>query len=227
MPVLLVSAGCCAAAFGYRALYIKIRGPHKPAEAECPRRRGCLGWQKLLVPQVQVRVDFTLQNLNTDQAFAVIRNPRLLDETTPFWFRLIIRKKSQQDIEDFLAKSEPQLLKEQKSQLELPLFFNYWMLAFVVPFPWTSKVTQCERCNSSGADYQLTYEQAIGPFFGGFVHTHLVKTSPAGGSLVEDTIEFDVTSEPLVNNVTWFVLDFLLRGRCENLNRSHGGKILN
>ena len=37
-----------------------------------------------LVPQVQVRVDFTLQNLNTDQAFAVIRNPRLLDETTPF-----------------------------------------------------------------------------------------------------------------------------------------------
>ena len=33
-------------------------------------------------------------------------------------------------------------------------------------------------------------EQAIGPFFGGFVHTHLVKTSPAGGSLVEDTIEF-------------------------------------
>ncbi|CAE7853391.1 RpS9 [Symbiodinium sp. KB8] len=187
------------------ALYIKIRGPHKPAP---------------------VRVDFTLQNLNTDQAFAVIRNPRLLDETTPFWFRLIIRKKSQ-DIEDFLAKSEPQLLKEQKSQLELPLFFNYWMLAFVVPFPWTSKVTQCERCNSSGADYQLTYEQAIGPFFGGFVHTHLVKTSPAGGSLVEDTIEFDVTSEPLVNNITWFVLDFLLRGRCENLNRSHGGRILN
>eukprot|EP00439_Symbiodinium_sp_Y106_P084597 s8_g26.t1 len=200
MPVLLVSAGCCAAAFGYRvwlqsqgrALYIKIQGPHKPAP---------------------VRVDFTLQNLNTDQAFAVIRNPRLLDETTPFWFRLIIRKKSQQDIEDFLAKSEPQLLKdypsEQQSQLELPLFFNYWMLAFVVPFPWTSK------------------EQAIGPFFGGFVHTHLVKTSPAGGSLVEDTIEFDVTSEPLVNNITWFVLDFLLRGRCENLNRSHGGKILN
>ena len=38
-------------------------------------------WQQM--PQVQVRVDFTLQNLNTDQAFAVIRNPRLLDETTP------------------------------------------------------------------------------------------------------------------------------------------------
>ena len=39
-------------------------------------------------------------------------------------------------------------------------------LAFVVPFPWTSKVTQCERCNSSGADYQLTYEpwQHVGRF---------------------------------------------------------------
>ena len=82
------------------------------------------------------------------------------------------------------------------------------------------------------------------------MHTHLVKENPSGGSLVEDTIEFearpdllrgklyhlphlprmpskDVTSEPVVNNITWFVLDFLLRGRCRNLNGSYGGEILN
>ena len=112
-----------------------------------------------------------------------------------------------EDIEDFLAKSEPQLLKDYPSVCTLPrqwavlkprsskaswsclsssttgcfstrafparvktLLFDlvigcasckdltFPRLAFVVPFPWTSKVTQCERCNSSGADYQLTYE---------------------------------------------------------------------
>ncbi|CAK8986799.1 unnamed protein product [Durusdinium trenchii] len=115
--------------------------------------------------------------------------------------------------------------------LKLPLYFDYWMLAFIVPFPWRSKVTQCEKLHDSGKSssstpsFQLTYEQAIGPFLGGFIHTHTV-IARDGGSQIDDSIEFDVTSEPVVNNITWYVLNYLLRGRCENLNLSYGGSIV-
>ena len=209
MPLfLLVSAGCCVTAVGYRYAYIKLVGKHKP-------------------PPVQI--SFTLQNLNTDEAFAVIRNPRLLDETTPFWFRLVIRKHSVEAINDFLAKSDPKMMPSDESgkdnPLQLPLYFDYWMLAFLAPFPWRSKVTHCEKRGDAKATYQLTYEQAFGPFFGGFVHTHMVHASD-GGSQVDDTIDFDVTSEPVINNITWHVLSHLLRGRCEKLNRSYGGSVI-
>ena len=102
---------------GYRYAYIKLVGRHKP-------------------PPVQI--SFTLQNLNTDEAFAVIRNPRLLDETTPFWFRLVIRKHSVEAINDFLAKSEPKVMLSKEAalkikddngkhdKLQLPLYFDYW-----------------------------------------------------------------------------------------------------
>ena len=218
MPLVLLCAGC-ATALGYRYAYIKLVGRHKP-------------------PPVQI--SFTLQNLNTDEAFAVIRNPRLLDETTPFWFRLVIRKHSVKAINDFLAKSEPKVMLSKEAalkikddngkhdKLQLPLYFDYWMLAFALPFPWQSKVTECEKSEGDErgpATYRLTYEQAFGPFFGGFVHTHIVHAH-AGVSQVDDAIDFDVTSEPVVNTITWHVLSYLLRGRCENLNSSYGGTIL-
>eukprot|EP00438_Fugacium_kawagutii_P004528 Skav222270 [mRNA] locus=scaffold807:5992:6645:+ [translate_table: standard] len=216
MPLVLLVAGC-ATAVGYRYAYVKLLGKHKP-------------------PPVQI--SFTLQNLNTDEAFEVIRNPTLLDETTPFWFRLVIRKHSVEAIKDFLAKSDPKMMpfkddakneasQKDNDQLQLPLYFDYWMRAFLVPFPWRSKVTHCEKHGATdSAQYQLTYEQAFGPFFGGFVHTHIVHAHNAGGSQVDDTIEFDVTSEPVVNNITWHVLSYLLRGRCENLNGRYGGTVL-
>ena len=211
MPlVLLLSAGCCATAVGYRYAYVKLVGPHKP-------------------PPVQI--SFTLQKLNTDEAFAVIRNPRLLDETTPFWFRLVIRKHSVEAINDFLAKSDPKMMQisndEGVEPLQLPLYFDYWMLAFLAPFPWRSKVTHCEKRGPKAAEsYQLTYEQAFGPFFGGFVHTHVVHAHSECGSQVDDTIEFDVTSEPIVNSITWHVLSYLLRGRSQKLNLRYGGIVI-
>ncbi|CAK9092133.1 40S ribosomal protein S9-1, partial [Durusdinium trenchii] len=209
MPVLLM-CGCCAAAVGYRYVYTKLMGRHTPPP---------------------VTVSFTLQK-STQEAFAVIRNPQLLDQTTPFWFRLIIRTESVEAINDFLAKSDPLVAENLPTfPLKLPLYFDYWMLAFIVPFPWRSKVTQCEKLHDSGKSssstpsFQLTYEQAIGPFLGGFIHTHTV-IARDGGSQIDDSIEFDVTSEPVVNNITWYVLNYLLRGRCENLNLSYGGSIV-
>lgn len=65
----------------------------------------------------------------------------------------------------------------------------------------------------------------MGPFFGGFQHSHVVLLHGCG-SRVEDSIQFDVTSEPLVNGLTWYVLSYLLRGRCEKLNALHGGAVL-
>ena len=99
-------------------------------------------------------MSFTLDMSSVD-AFCVIRNPRLLDETTPCWFRLIIRQRSVQDIEDFLLKSDPKGVKEGEDfDLELPLHFDYWMLAFIIPFPWKSRVTECSAENST---FRLSY----------------------------------------------------------------------
>ncbi|CAK8986797.1 unnamed protein product, partial [Durusdinium trenchii] len=146
-----------------------------------------------------VTVSFTLQK-STQEAFAVIRNPQLLDQTTPFWFRLIIRTESVEAINDFLAKSDPLVAENLPTfPLKLPLYFDYWMLAFIVPFPWRSKVTQCEKLHDSGKSSSST------PSF---------------------QLTYDVTSEPVVNNITWYVLNYLLRGRCENLNLSYGGSIV-
>ncbi|CAJ1442410.1 unnamed protein product [Effrenium voratum] len=164
-----------------------------------------------------VRVSFTLA-LSPAEAFTLIRNPRLLDDTTPLWFRLVIREHSKEAVADFLENSEPD---KDLSHLQLPLHIDYWMLAFALPFPWRSRVTECAR--EGKAQFRLTYEQAMGPFLG-FVHSHVVSPH-AAGCRVDDTIEFDVTSEPIVNTITWHVLTFLLQGRCRNLNESHGGHL--
>eukprot|EP00931_Biecheleriopsis_adriatica_P094383 TRINITY_DN68039_c0_g1_i1.p1 TRINITY_DN68039_c0_g1~~TRINITY_DN68039_c0_g1_i1.p1 ORF type:complete len:229 (-),score=19.88 TRINITY_DN68039_c0_g1_i1:92-748(-) len=203
--------GCCGAAAVYRTAYVVLAGHHQPAP---------------------VRVEFSLSSLSPEQAFEVIRNPRLLDETTPPWFRLVIRRCSEQAVDAFLEKST--LLAEGKADsadevLVLPIYLKYWMLAFFLPFPWTSKVTHCGRCEGPPFPcYQLTYEQHVGPFFGGFRHSHFVKAGEVGkhGATVEDVIDFDVTSEPIINSLTWYVLDWILRGRCKVLNQRYGGNIL-
>lgn len=221
------AAACVGSLVGYRCLYVQIKGRHRPQP---------------------VTVRFSLTKLSAGEAFEVIRNPRLLDETTPGWFRLVIRKDSEPKVEELLQKSTVLALDstarregtEETSDadidacLQLPMYLRYWMLAFCVPFPWTSKVTHCgimkvDEPGVAPTAYQLTYEQHIGPFLGGFSHTHHVKQlgHDAVGSIIEDVIEFDVTSEPIVNTVTWYVLDWLLRGRCRVLNDRYGGEVLN
>ncbi|CAJ1338802.1 unnamed protein product [Effrenium voratum] len=101
-----------------------------------------------------VRVSFTLA-LSPAEAFTLIRNPRLLDDTTPLWFRLVIREHSKEAVADFLENSEPD---KDLSHLQLPLHIDYWMLAFALPFPWRSRVTECAR--EGKAQFRLTY--AIG-----------------------------------------------------------------
>ncbi|CAJ1338801.1 unnamed protein product [Effrenium voratum] len=86
MPSAWLSAGCCCiAAAGYRYTYTRLVGNHKPPP---------------------VRVSFTLA-LSPAEAFTLIRNPRLLDDTTPLWFRLVIREHSKEAVADFLENSEP------------------------------------------------------------------------------------------------------------------------
>ncbi|CAJ1338800.1 unnamed protein product [Effrenium voratum] len=132
MPSAWLSAGCCCiAAAGYRYTYTRLVGNHKPPP---------------------VRVSFTLA-LSPAEAFTLIRNPRLLDDTTPLWFRLVIREHSKEAVADFLENSEPD---KDLSHLQLPLHIDYWMLAFALPFPWRSRVTECAR--EGKAQFRLTYE---------------------------------------------------------------------
>eukprot|EP00930_Biecheleria_cincta_P005589 TRINITY_DN106517_c0_g1_i1.p1 TRINITY_DN106517_c0_g1~~TRINITY_DN106517_c0_g1_i1.p1 ORF type:complete len:109 (+),score=9.48 TRINITY_DN106517_c0_g1_i1:62-388(+) len=78
------AAACVGSLVGYRCLYVQCKGRHKPQP---------------------VAIRFSLSTLSAGEAFEVIRNPTLLDETTPAWFRLVIRENSKPNVEELLQRS--------------------------------------------------------------------------------------------------------------------------
>mmetsp|Transcript_72285 Transcript_72285/g.207397 ORF Transcript_72285/g.207397 Transcript_72285/m.207397 type:complete len:254 (-) Transcript_72285:13-774(-) len=157
------SAAAGATFVAWRQLYMGLHGEHR----------------------IRVRADFEL-GLSGQEGFKVMSDPCLLDETTPWWFHVVIRDGGRDAIGRLAGLVEqtsrasssssssvaPPAVEVATAVVDPELQISYWIFfGRFVPIPWTSSVAPVSL---EQGWCRLTYRQAFGPYRA-FEHTHWVR----------------------------------------------------
>eukprot|EP00929_Paragymnodinium_shiwhaense_P036554 TRINITY_DN19571_c0_g1_i1.p1 TRINITY_DN19571_c0_g1~~TRINITY_DN19571_c0_g1_i1.p1 ORF type:complete len:254 (+),score=44.93 TRINITY_DN19571_c0_g1_i1:60-764(+) len=187
----------------------------------------------------EVRLEATyILDTDVNNGFKVMSDPRLLDDTTPWWFHIVMTKASAPQLQALMKHVDSVLAGLQQTDAEPDSFLlNYWVFfGYVMPVPWTSDVFALDRVADK---FRLSYRQKLGPYRS-FEHTHLVsaglpvKTATKGdpvcpspaSCVVEDSIVASVLGEPLLNNMCSILLAQILIARGRTLTAAYGGRVL-
>mmetsp|Transcript_88156 Transcript_88156/g.248019 ORF Transcript_88156/g.248019 Transcript_88156/m.248019 type:complete len:229 (-) Transcript_88156:13-699(-) len=190
---------------------------------------------------VRMKADFEL-DVSQKEGFVVMSDPGLLDETTPWWFHIVIRERSMAVVQELLGHVEMLTLDAHTGEgfaedaggrphRQEPFIISYWIFfGYLLPSPWTSEVAPI--CLDREGRYRLTYRQRVGPY-SSFEHTHLVSESRSSADdstspccLVEDTIVANVLGEPILNGFASVLLKWILISRGSMLTARYGGRVL-